>query len=114
MKCGKKLYPWDSVQLVVLVAHVKKTDENKRFVSVVVTPAGDTGRNGDNITFPDASDLLVTVELIKALLLALLAHLSLSAYNLLPAALLTLRLSLLFNRLFGFFVSLGTAGENHS
>ena len=61
MKCCKRLYPWVLVKLVVAVVQVKHTDENKRFVAVVVSPAGNSGRDGDNITLFDESDPLVTV-----------------------------------------------------
>ena len=53
--------PWDLVKLVVKVAGVLKTDENKRLVTVVVGPGCDSGGDGDNVTFLDGSHFLVSV-----------------------------------------------------
>ena len=44
-------YPRDLVKLVVVVGHVKQGDENKRFVTVVVSPAGDSSGYSNDVTF---------------------------------------------------------------
>ena len=55
------IYPRVTIKLVLVVADVKKTDSNKRLITVIVGPVGDSGRNSNNVTFSDASNLLVSV-----------------------------------------------------
>lgn len=69
-KEGPLFYPGIAVELVGVAAGVEHSDGDDRGFAVVVTPVGDSGRQGEDVSLAEAADLLVLIRETRGLLLA--------------------------------------------